>query len=78
MVYFGRVKGGAIVLDPDIELPDGAAVRVELELPGESPARIGTDPLLRMVELAVDTGIPDLATNVDHYLYAHPKVSDAG
>jgi hypothetical protein len=78
MVYHGRVRDGAIVLDSGIELPDGAAVRVELELPGESPAGTGDDPLLKMVELATETGISDLATNVDHYLYAHPKASDAG
>jgi hypothetical protein len=48
-----------------------------LEL-GESPAGPGADPLLKMVELAVETGIPDLATNVDRYLYAYPKASDGG
>ena len=77
MVYHGRVRNGTIVLEPAIELPDGAAVRVELELPGESPVCTENNPLLKMVELAVETGIPDLATNVDHYLYAHPKASDA-
>jgi hypothetical protein len=51
---------------------------VELELPGKSPAGTGDDPLLKMVELATETGISDLATNADHYLYAHPKASDAG
>jgi hypothetical protein len=45
MVYHGRVRDGTIVLDPGIELPDGAAVRVELELPGDSPAGTGDDPL---------------------------------
>jgi hypothetical protein len=78
MVYHGKVKNGTIVLDASIDLPDGAAVRVEFELPGEPPAGSGQDPLLKMVELATETGIPDLATNVDYYLYAHPKVSDAG
>jgi hypothetical protein len=78
MVYHGRVRDGTIVFDPGIELPDGAAVRVEVEFPGESPADTGDDPLLKMAELATETGIPDLATNVDHYLYAHPKASDAG
>jgi hypothetical protein len=79
MVYHGRVRDGTIVLDPGIELPDGAAVRVELELPGEPPPPVtGDDPLLRMAELATETGISDLATNVDHYLYGHPKASDAG
>jgi len=31
------------------------------------------DPLFDMGRLAVETGIPDLARNVDHYLYGHPK-----
>ena len=34
------------------------------------------DPLMRMMDFAVDTGIPDLAENADHYLYGHPKQSD--
>ncbi len=77
MVYHGRVKNGTIVLAPSIELPDGAAVQVEVELPGGPPAGSGDDPLLKMVELATETGISDLATSVDHYLYAHPKGKDA-
>ncbi len=78
MVYHGTVKGGAIVLDPGVKLPDGATVRVEFDPPEGSPSGAGDDPLLKMVELAVETGIPDLATNADHYLYGHPKASDAG
>jgi hypothetical protein len=35
------------------------------------------DPVWRMGELAADAGIPDLSVNIDHYLYGHPKVSDA-
>jgi hypothetical protein len=77
MVYHGRVKDGTVVLDPGVELPEGAVVRVELELAGESQASDGYDPLSRMADLAVDTGVPDLATNIDHYLYGHPKASDA-
>jgi hypothetical protein len=77
MVYHGRVKDGAIVLDPGVELPDGAYVRVELEPTSDAQASSGTDSLARMIDLAVETGIPDLATNVDRYLYGHPKASDA-
>ena len=78
MVYHGRVKNGTIVLDPGVKLPDGAEVRVELESTRPSQVSAGADPLARMTDLAVETGIPDLATNIDHYLYAHPKASDAG
>ena len=31
-----------------------------------------------MGELAMETGIPDLAIHADHYLYGHPKVKNAG
>jgi len=78
MVYHGRVKDGTIVLDARVELPDGAEVRVEVEPARVSQTRSGADPLARMTDLAVKTGIPDLATNIDHYLYAHPRASDAG
>lgn len=77
MVYHGKVRDGTIVLDPGVKLPDGAEVRVELLVVGP-PDSPGDEPLLKMLDLAVETGIADLATNVDHYLYAHPKASDAG
>ena len=76
MTYRGKVKDGTIVLEPGVELPEGAAVRIELE-PKGSPGRQVSDPLLEMAKLAVETNVRDLATNIDHYLYGHPKVSDA-
>ena len=78
MTYHGRVENGTIIVDPGVELPEGAQVRIELDVPEQlrpSPTR---DPLFRMTDLAVDTGIPDLATNADHYLYGHPKRNGAG
>jgi len=33
-------------------------------------------PAADFSDLAVDTGIPDLATNIDYYLYGLPKQSD--
>jgi len=75
MVYRGRVTNGVVVLEGDIRLPEGTPVTVEpVEKP---PLPIQDDPLYRMAELAVPTGIPDLALNIDHYLYGHPKVDDA-
>jgi len=76
MTYRGKVKAGTIVLEPGVELPEGAAVRIELESKG-APIGSVSDPLLEMAALAVETNIRDLATNIDHYLYGHPKVSDA-
>ena len=74
MVYRGKVKDNVVVLEAGIRLPEGAAVRIELE-PVEAPKE--PDSLLRMIDLAIDTGIPDLATNIDHYLYGHPNGGDA-
>lgn len=78
MTYRGKVKDGAIVLDPAAELPEGALVRIELE-PKEGPqSETPSDSLWEMTSLAAETGIRDLAANIDHYLYGHPKVGDAG
>lgn len=78
MTYEGTVQGGVVVLEPGARLPDGTLVRVE----PISKCATTTEPKIvdafRIGELAADTEIPDLATNIDHYLYGHPKVSDAG
>jgi len=81
MCYRGTVKNGVVVLEPEVKLPEGARVRVEPEAVPPIPEQRATadkelDPVWRMSELATDTGIPDLAVNLDHYLYGHPKVKD--
>jgi len=79
MSYKGTVKNGVVVLEPGADIPENTVVRVE-PLPSEpTPAPVpdaDLDPVWRMNELASDTGIPDLAVNLDHYLYGHPKVTD--
>jgi len=77
MAYRGRVKkDGSIVLDPGVDLPDGAEVRVELEPTRESHAGSSADPLAKMTDLAVETRIPDLVANVDHPKPAMPAEAD--
>ena len=81
MVYQGTVQNGVVVFESGIHLPEGSPVKVEiLSVPDEVPqAKLDPDqldPVFRMGELAVDTGIPDLGVNIDHYLYGHPKVDD--
>ena len=80
MSYNGTVRNGIVVLEPGANLPEGAQVRVEQVEPIAKPAaeyaRPEDDPLFDMSKYAVKTGIPDLATNLDHYLYGHPKVTD--
>lgn len=73
MTYRGRVQNGTVVLEPAADLPEGAEVRIEIDLHGDDAGE--PDPLLRMPDLAVETEISDLATNVDHYLYGHPKAN---
>ena len=75
MVYRGRIDCGVLVLDGGEHLPDGTIVDV---VPVEPKAPSGdAESLYRLDELAVPTGIADLALNIDHYLYGHPKVDDA-
>ena len=80
MSYKGTVKNGVVVLDPGADIPENTVVRVEPLAVQESKKAVvadaDLDPIWRMAELATDTGIPDLAVNLDHYLYGHPKVTD--
>jgi len=75
MVYRGRVLNGVVVLETDVKLPDGTVVTVQTATPERVVA--SEDPVYRLGALAVSTGVSDLALNIDHYLYGHPKVNDA-
>lgn len=74
MTYRGRVHGGVVVIDDGVTLPEGTVVTIET--PAVIAAAPADDPLYSLAELAVATGVPDLALNIDHYLYGHPKVRD--
>jgi hypothetical protein len=74
MVYRGRIDHGVVVLEGDVRLPEGAIVDVVVVQPEAAPG--AADSVYRLDELATPSGIADLALNVDHYLYGHPKVSD--
>ncbi|MBN1393696.1 MAG: hypothetical protein JW959_01510 [Pirellulales bacterium] len=74
MVYRGRIEKGVAVLEGDARLPDGTVVEVVPVEPPAVPEKV--DPVYRLYELAMPSGIPDLAENIDHYLYGHPKASD--
>ena len=78
MTYRGKVTGGVVVLDADVKLPEGTVVTViPAQLPQPERDAV-TDPLYRIADYAEPTGIPDLALNIDHYLYGHPKSSHGG
>ena len=76
MVYEGHVHNGAVVLDNQVKLPEGAKVRVTVV---ESPA--AEEPIPTLYErlkpfIGKAEGLPpDMAENHDHYLYGVPKKS---
>lgn len=67
MFYTGRVKNGVIELDQPVTFPEGQVVRIE---PVPSPK---ADPFDTLGEAAIQTGIPDLAEQHDHYASGAPK-----
>ena len=72
MICRGRVANGVVVLEEGVELPEGTEVKIETI--DEDKPTVSDDPVYRLGELAVPTGVPDLALNIDHYLYSHPRV----
>jgi hypothetical protein len=72
MVYLGTIQNGVVVFPSGVQLPEGSPVRVEL-VQRQTEHSTNDDVLIRMGEYAIDTGIPDLGVNIDHYLYGHPK-----
>lgn len=74
MVYRGVVTNGVVVLEGTAVIPEGTTV--EVEPVGPAPSLADRDALWRLPDLAMPSGVPDLAENIDHYLYGHPKVSD--
>jgi len=77
MVYHGQVQDGVVILDGGVRLPDGTPVTVETVQAAASHDD-ADDRVYRLGEFAAPTGVPDLAVNIDHYLYGHPKADDAG
>ena len=69
MTYRGSVQKGVVVFDGKVPLPEGTIVEVQ---PVEEKKEFD-DPIYHLGELAVPTGVPDLARNIDHYLYGHPR-----
>lgn len=78
MVILGRVEGGAIVLEVETMLPEGARVRVEVLGPLSDERAGSAEPSslfqrLKSVAGAAKGLPPDLAAQHDHYLHGQPK-----
>jgi hypothetical protein len=78
MIYRGHVKNGVVILDENVQLPDGTAVDVQ---PIEQTPRKSIAERFKDFIGVVDDLPPDMAKNLDHYLYGtarHQIVSVAG
>jgi hypothetical protein len=74
MVFHGHVKGRVIELDEQVELPDGAAVQVILELPPlDAPLPTGQalrdDPIWQLGKNPISLDTTDGSTAHDRYIY---------
>ena len=63
-------EGGVFRPLQPIDLAEGERVQLTVASAREM------DPAFDLTDLAIDTGIPDLARNIDHYLYGLPKQED--
>jgi hypothetical protein len=79
MTLHGHIQNGMIVLDGNVPLPEGAAVRVQIIERPPIPASDGELPTLAETlkdYIGILEDLPeDAAINHDHYLYGTPKKS---
>lgn len=71
--------GNVFLPEEDVDLKINMRYRLRIEplAKDELIESVETDPAFDLASLAVDTGIPDLASNHDHYLYrANSKLSN--
>lgn len=54
----------------EVDIKEGE--RVEIQIKTEDKR----DPAYDLADIAMDTGIPDFAENIDHYLYGLPKQTE--
>lgn len=70
----GVIRNGVVVLENGVAFVEGQQVLVEAMTEKKAGKHVA---LPDFSDLAVDAGVADLSTNLDHYLYGHPKVCDA-
>ena len=73
MAYPGHVRNGVVMLDTQVQLPEGAAVRVELAEDDEPADRLPTLAERLKGVVGIVEGPPDLAANHDHYAHGKRK-----
>lgn len=76
MVHSAHVRNGVILLDVPVPLPEGAAVTVEIHAPSPATKPNGAHTLLDRLQTVVGRATDlseDAASQLDHYLYGHPR-----
>ena len=76
MIYRGHVKNGMVVLDDDIQLPDGTQVNVEPVETTTSPVEAEIPTLYERLKdiVGIATDLPeDFAAQHDHYIHGARK-----
>ena len=76
MTYRGRIENGHVVFKDSVSLPDGTEVTISLVEPPPLSDNQDAPTLYETLKDLVGSahGLPpDASTNVDHYLYGHPK-----
>jgi hypothetical protein len=76
MTLHGQVRGGVIVFEPPVVLPEGAEVQVQVIASPAEPAAGEPPSLYERLQPFIGAAkrLPtDLAAQHDHYLYGTPK-----
>lgn len=76
MTLHGQVRGGVIVFDPPVVLPEGTEVQVHVVISSGEVSSDASESLYERLKPLVGAakGLPtDLAAQHDHYLYGTPK-----
>jgi hypothetical protein len=75
MTLSGYIRDGKIIVEPGGDLPEGAAVRIEVLIDRKStPAASQTLGRKLMKHAGKAKGLPpDASRNHDHYLYGTPR-----
>jgi len=76
MTLKGHIENGAVVLDEPAALLNGTPVEIVVAVDRVEPSEASAPTLAKRLEnfLKHSVDLPeDAATNVDHYLYGHPK-----
>jgi len=78
MTLHGQVRGGVIIFDPPVALPEGADVQVQVIEPQAQSAAAESESLYERLKplIGAAKGLPaDFAAQHDHYLYGTSKRS---